>query len=69
MRLTMNVVDELMSHPAVVLQDVEILCARSSRNLLRHWKQLLKTVVRDVGKLGTMIFWNDQLFVSSAPSV
>ena len=60
---TVNVVDDLVSDPAIVLQDVEVLGADSGGNLLRDREQLRKGVVRDVCELLAVVLGDDELGV------
>ena len=57
----MNVINLLVSDPAIVLQDVEILCSDSGSNLLRNRKELCERVVRDVCELLAVELGDDKL--------
>ena len=51
----MDVVDHLVRHAAVVLQDVVLLCARSDGDLLGDGKQLGQVLIRNIVQLGTVV--------------
>lgn len=57
----MNVVNLLVSNPAIVLQDVEVLCSDSGGNLLCNGKKLCERVVGNVCELFTMELGDDKL--------
>ena len=57
----MNVVDLLVRNPAVVLQDVEVLCSNSGSDLLCNRKELCEGVVGDVCELLPVELGNDEL--------
>jgi len=54
-------VDDLVRNPAVVLQDVKVLCTNSSGNLLGDGQQLSQRVVGDVCELLAVVFGDDEL--------
>ena len=54
-------IDLLVGNPAVVLQDVEILCADGRGNLLGDGQQLGETVVGDVCELLAVVLGDDEL--------
>lgn len=58
---TVNVVDDLVSNPAVVLQDVEVLGAGSEGNLLGYREELGQRVIRNVCELLAVMLGNDEL--------
>lgn len=58
---TVNVVDDLVSNPAVVLQDVEVLGAGSKGNLLGYREELGQRVIRNVCELLAVMLGNDEL--------
>jgi hypothetical protein len=60
-KLTVDMVDLLVGDPAVVLQDVEVLCANGSGNLLGDGQQLGEAVVRDVCELLAVVLGDDEL--------
>ena len=57
----MNVVDLLVCNPAIVLQDVEVLCSHGGSDLLRNRKELCEGVVGDVCELLAVELGNDKL--------
>lgn len=57
----MNVVDLLVCNPAVVLQDVEVLCSNSTGDLLCNGKKLCQVVVGDVCELLAVELGDDKL--------
>ena len=57
----MNVVDLLVCNPAIVLQDVEVLCSNGGSDLLCHRKELCEGVVGDVRELLAVELGNDKL--------
>ena len=54
-------IDLLVGNPAVVLQDVEILCADGRGNLLGDGQQLGEAVVGDVCELLPVVLGDDEL--------
>lgn len=56
----MNVVDHLVRHAAVVLQDVVLVCARCDGDLLGHGKQLGQVLVWHIVQLGTVVLGDHQ---------
>jgi hypothetical protein len=60
-RPTVHMVDLLVSNPAIVLQDVEILCSNGGSDLLCNRKELCEGVVGDVCELLAVELWNDKL--------
>ena len=60
-KLTVDMVDLLVGNPAVVLQDVEILCADGRGNLLGDGQQLGEAVVGDVCELLAVVLGDDEL--------
>jgi hypothetical protein len=54
-------VDLLVGNPAVVLQDVKVLCANSRGNLLGDGQQLGQGVVGDVCELLAVVLGDDEL--------
>ena len=54
-------IDLLVGNPAVVLQDVEILCADGRGNLLGDGQQLGEGVVGDVCELLAVVLGDDEL--------
>ena len=60
-KLTVDMVDLLVSNPAVVLQDVEVLCANGRGNLLGDGQQLGQRVVGDVCELLAVVLGDDEL--------
>ena len=54
-------IDLLVGNPAVVLQDVEILCADGRGNLLGDGQQLGEAVVGDVCELLAVVLGDDEL--------
>lgn len=59
-KLTVHVIDHLVSDPAVVLEDVVVLCAGSDRDLLGHWEKFGQVLVWNVVELGTVVLGDDQ---------
>ena len=59
--VNMHVVDHLMSHPSIVLQDVVLLCSRGSGDLSSNGQKLAQRVVRYVGQFSAVMLGNDQL--------
>lgn len=57
----MDMIDLLVGNPAVVLQDVEILCADGRGNLLGDGQQLGEAVVGDVCELLAVVLGDDEL--------
>lgn len=57
----MHVVDLLVGDAPVVLQHVVVDGAAGGRELLDHGQDLRQSVVRDVGKFGTVVFGDDEL--------
>lgn len=53
--LTVNVVNHLVSHTAIVLQDVVLLCASSNCDLLGNGKQLGQVLIWDIVQLGAVV--------------
>jgi hypothetical protein len=60
-KLTVDMVDLLVGNPAVVLQDVEVLCANGRGNLLGDGQQLGQRVVGDVCELLAVVLGDDEL--------
>lgn len=58
--LTVNVVDHLVSHAAVVLQDVILLGTSCDGNLLGDGEQLGQVLVWDVVQLSAMVLGDDE---------
>jgi len=56
-----NVVDLLVCNPAVVLQDVKVLCSNGGSDLLCDRKELCEGVVGDVCELLAVELGNDEL--------
>lgn len=56
--LTVNMIDHLMSHAAVVLQNIVLLGARGDRNLLSNREELGQVLIRNVVKLGAVVLGN-----------
>ena len=54
-------IDLLVGNPAVVLQDVEILCADGRGNLLGDGQQLGEAIVGDVCELLAVVLGDDEL--------
>ena len=54
-------IDLLVGNPAVVLQDVEILCADGRGNLLGDGQQLGDAIVGDVCELLAVVLGDDEL--------
>ena len=57
----MDMIDLLVGNPAVVLQDVEILCADGRGNLLGDGQQLGEAIVGDVCELLAVVLGDDEL--------
>ena len=60
-KLTVDMVDKLMGNPAVVLQDVKVLCANGKGNLLGDRQQLGQRVVGDVCEILAVVLGDDEL--------
>lgn len=60
----MDVVDDLVGNPAVVLQDVEVLCTRGEGDLLCHGEQLGQGVIGNVRELLAVVLGNDELIAA-----
>jgi hypothetical protein len=58
-----NVVNQLVRNPAVVLQDVEVLHSNGVGDLLCHGKELCQGVVGDVCELLAVELGNDKLIL------
>lgn len=56
----MNVVDHLMSHSTIVLQDIVLLGSSSNRDLLGDGKQFGEVLVWDVVQLSAVVLWDDE---------
>lgn len=56
----MHVVNHLVCHAAVVLQDVVLFSAGSDSDLLGDGEQLRQMLIWDVVKLGTVVLGNDK---------
>lgn len=63
--VNMHMIDQLMCHPTIVLQNIELLGARGQCNLLGDREKLGQGVVRDVGQLCAVVLGNDELIVVS----
>ena len=61
MRHTVNVVNLLVRDPAIVLQDVEVLCSHGGSDLLRNRQELCEGVVGDVCELLAVVLGDDEL--------
>ena len=59
--LTVNVINLLVSDPAIVLQDVEVLCTDGGSDLLCNRKELCEGVVGDVCELLAVKLGDDKL--------
>ena len=57
----MDMVNDLMGDPAVVLKNVEVLCSNSGGDLLCNGEELGERVVRDVCELLAVELGNDEL--------
>lgn len=60
----MDVINDLVGNPAVVLQDVEVLCTRGEGDLLCHGEQLGQGVIGDVRELLAVVLGNDELIAA-----
>ena len=58
---TVNMINDLMSKPSVVLQDVEVCTAGGSSDLFSHWEQLRQALIRDVCELFSVVLWDYKL--------
>ena len=61
MILTVDVVDLLVGNPAIVLQNVEVLCSNGGGDLLCNRKELYERVIGDVCELLAVELGNDKL--------
>lgn len=57
----MNVVDLLVCDPAIVLQDVEVLCSNGGSDLLCNRKEFCEVVVGNVCELLAVELGDDKL--------
>lgn len=56
--MEVNMIDHLMSHAAVVLQNIVLLGARGDRNLLSNREELGQVLIGNVVKLGAVVLGN-----------
>jgi len=59
--LTVDMVDNLVRNPAVVLQDIKVLRTNGSGNFLGDGQQLSQRVVGDVCELLAVVLGDDEL--------
>ena len=59
-RLTVNVVDELVGEPSVVLEDIVLLCAGGDGDLFSDGEQFVQVLVGDIVQLGAVELGDDE---------
>lgn len=60
-KLTVHVVNDLVSNSAIVLQDVEVLSTDCGGNLLCNREELGQSVIRNICELCTMVLRDNKL--------
>lgn len=60
--MNVHMVDLLMCHPAVVLENVVLFGTAGSSNLCGERQKLAERVVRDISQFCAVMLWNDELY-------